>query len=93
MTLPAYKKALTMGEKALNAVLATPRNASAKKKAELEMCKLDEKVATLETELHEECTKKDLDFFAIIQKQDKIALTKRQIKQFQVILDEMFPDE
>jgi phosphate uptake regulator len=93
MKLPKYKDVLKMGETAIKKTLAAPRAASAKKKAELEMCKIDEDIATKETDLHEECCKQDVSFPSIISLQNKIALKQREKKQYQMILDQMFPDE
>lgn len=93
MKLPAYKDALKMGKEKVKEVLAPVKAKSAKKKAELEMCKLEEDIASREADLHEECCKEDVSFPKIIELQDKIALLQRKQKQYQKILDEMFPEE
>lgn len=89
--LTPYKKLLTMGKQAVDAALAGPRAFSARKKAELEMAKLDERIATLETELTEACSDKDINFDRIINKLDDIALAERRKEQFEKIVGEMFP--
>jgi len=63
----------------------------AAKKAELEQAKLDERIATLETELIAACSEKELDFNKIIDKLDDIALSERRKAQFEKIIGEMFP--
>lgn len=93
MKLPAYKDALKMGKDKIKEVLAPVKAKSAKKKAELEMCKLEEDIASNEALLHEECCKEDVSFPRIIELQDKIALIQRKQKQYQKILDEMFPED
>jgi hypothetical protein len=89
--LTPYKTLLTMASEAVDAVLAPVRAHSAKKKAELEMAKLDERIATLESELTKACSSKDLSFDTIIDKLDDIALSERRKGQFEKIVSEMFP--
>ncbi len=89
--LTPYLKLLTMGQEAIDSALAPIRALSAKKKAELETCKLDERIATLETELTELCSNKDIDYDKIIDKFDDIALAERRKGQFEKIINEMFP--
>jgi hypothetical protein len=92
MNLTPYKKLLTMGKEAIDATLAPVRANSAKKKAELEIAKLEERTATLQTELDELCSVQDINFDSIIRKIDDIALTERRQKQFVKIMSEMFPE-
>ena len=92
MTLTPYKKLLTMAKEAIDATLAPVRAHAAKKQAELEMAKLDERIATLESELTTVCSQKDVNFDSIINKLDEIALAERRKKQFGKIIGEMFPD-
>jgi len=92
MKLTPYKELLVMGKEAINAALAPVRTMSAKKKAELEIAKLDERIATLEPELNELCSVKEINFDKIIDKLDEIALAERRKKQFEKIVTEMFPD-
>ncbi len=91
MKLTPYGEALRLGEKALKAILVPVKVNRAKKQAELEMCNLDEKIATLEVAIHEQCSSEDLRFASIIEMQDDLALLVRRKEQYQVILDEMFP--
>lgn len=93
MTLTPYKKLLTMAKEAIDATLAPVRAHAAKKQAELEMAKLDERLATLESELNDICARRDVDFSLIIDKLDDIALAERRKGQFEKILREMFPAE
>ncbi len=92
MKLTPYKKLLTMAKEAIDATLAPVRAHAAKKQAELEMAKLDEKIATFESQLTTACSEKEINFDKIIDKLDEIALAERRKKQFQKIVDEMFPD-
>ncbi len=90
--LTPYKKLLTMAKEAIDATLAPVRANAAKKQAELEMAKLDEKIATIDSELTVACSQKDINFNNIIDKLDEIALAERRKKQFEKIITEMFPD-
>jgi hypothetical protein len=92
MKLTPYKELLKMGKEAIAITLAPMRAHSAKKKAELEVAKLEERVATLHSELNQLCSESDLDFDKIIKKLDDIALVERRKKQFDKIIEEMFPE-
>ena len=92
MKLPTYRDVLTMTKEVIDQALAPVRVIRARKQAELEMAKLDEEIATLTAALNEYCCAKEICFANVIATQDKIALTERKKRQYQVILDEMFPD-
>jgi hypothetical protein len=93
MKLTPYKQALTCGKKALVKLMVPVKVNKAKKQAELEMCKLEEKIATSTVALHDLCAQESVDFPGIIELQDRLALTVRKKKQYESILEEMFPDE
>lgn len=93
MKLPAYKEVLRMAKEKIDDALAPIRAMRAKKQAELEMAKLDEEIATQEAKIHEACCQKEINFSMLIERQDLLALTERKKKQYQKILDEMFPQE
>ena len=92
MKLPAYKDVLRMAKEKVDDALAPVRAMRAKKQAELEMAKLDEEIATQTAKIHEICCEKEINFSTLIDKQDQLALTERKKKQYQKILDEMFPE-
>lgn len=91
MKLPAYKDVLKMAKEKIDDSLAPVRAMRAKKQAELEMAKVDEKIATAEAKIHETCCDKEIDFSKLIDMQDQLALLERKKKQYQKILNEMFP--
>ena len=93
MKLPAYKDVLKMAKEKVNDALAPVRANRAKKQAELEMAKLDEEIATQTAKIHEICCEKEITFAVLIEKQDQLTLTERKKKQYQKILDEMFPED
>jgi hypothetical protein len=92
-TLPKYKDVLNMGDKEVNEALAAPRIASAKKRAELKVCELEESIAQTWLDLQESLCDTEVSFSTIISLQNRISLRKREKKQYQMILDQMFPDE
>ncbi len=91
MKLMSYEEMLKMGKEKIDAALAPMRANSAKKRAELEMAKLEERIATLESEVEVLASCPDVDFGKLISKMDDIALVERKHKQFGKILAEMFP--
>ena len=93
MKLISYKEALKLGKEKVGQALVPIRVKRARKKAELEMLKLEEELATKQASLQEECCKEDVDFPHIIEMQDSIALIERKIKQYNKILEEMFPED
>ena len=92
MKLTPYKQLLAMSKESIDKHLAPIRAHSAKKKAELEIAKLDEKLATLESELNDICSAHEINFDKVIEKLDDLALAERRKKQFVKIMEEMFPD-
>lgn len=93
MKLKPYAELLVMGKEALDKALAPTRAKSVRKQGELEAAKLEEKIATLETEITELSSKKEVNFTALIDKMDELALAERKQGQFKVILEQMFPIE
>jgi hypothetical protein len=93
MKLCSYKETLRMGKKAVSKMMIPAKVARAKKQAELEMCKIDEEIATKQESLQSQCSSENVDFSKIISLQDDVGLLERKKKQYQKILDEMFPDE
>ena len=93
MELISYKEALRMGKDKLDAMLVPVKVNRAKKQAELEMCKLDEAIATKAAELHKVCCSEDVNFNNIIELQDEISLLERKRSQYEKILSEMFPED
>ncbi|MCP5006223.1 MAG: hypothetical protein GY941_20130 [Planctomycetes bacterium] len=93
MSLINYEKALRMGKEKIKELLVPARVARAKKSAELELCKLEERLVTKESEVEELCCKEELDFNDILTLQDDIAILERRKSQFQSLIEEMFTSE
>jgi hypothetical protein len=91
--LKPYKDILKMAKEKIDESLAPVRANRAKKQAELEIAKMDEKMASQEAKINELCSTKEIDFEAIIKAQDEYALMERRKKQFTRIIAEMFPEE
>ena len=93
MKLKSYKEYLKMGKEKIEETMAPIRAREMRKKAELEMVRMEGKAVTLEAEIQGQCSKYPVDFDLIIKKQDELGLLKRREKQFKSILDDMFPEE
>ena len=93
MKLMSYKEALKLGKEKLKETLIPLRVNKARKQAELEMCKLDEKIATKEARIQEACCQEEVNFSSIIEMQDDLSLLERRRTQYEKILNEMFPVE
>jgi len=92
MKLPKYADILRMSKEKIDLALAPIRASKAKAQAGLEMVKLDEQIAVLESEIMESCTKHEINFSSLIDKLDRVALLERKKKQYQTILKDLFPE-
>lgn len=93
MKLKTYKEYLKMTKEKIEETLAPIRAMQARKQAELEMAKLDEKIVTLESEITTLCTQNPIPFDKIINKQDEMKLSERRRKQFKEIIDQLFCED
>lgn len=93
MKLRPFKEIIAMSKEKLNEALAPIRARKVKTQAEMKKSEIDEKIITLETETQEMCSSQEINFDALCEKLDKIALLERRKKQFDRILRELFPDE
>ena len=87
----SYREVLAMTKEKLDEALAPIRARSAKAKAELEIAKQQEKLVSLETEIHKLCAEKDLNFNSIADKIDQYELAERRLKQIEALVRELFP--
>jgi len=92
MKLRPFKELMAMTQEKVDAALAPMRARKVKAQAELEMAKLDERMAVTEAEIQEICSKKDINFDSLIKKLDEFALTERRKKQYTKIINELFPE-
>jgi len=91
--LKPYAELIKMGKEALDATLAPIRAVAQRKKAELELAKLDEECATLEQKISEICSTKDINFDKVIEAMDELDLADRKRGQLKQLLDQLFPVE
>ena len=73
MKLKSYRECLKLGKEKVGELLIPAKVNRAKKQAELEMCKLEEQIATKQQALNEECTSDEVSFSKIVEAQDEIA--------------------
>lgn len=88
-----FKEIIALSKEKLDEALAPIRARSAKAKADLEVAKLDEKLVSLETDIHKLCAEKELDFNRISDKMDEYDLSERRRKQITQLVGELFPAE
>lgn len=91
MKLKPFKEIIAMTQELKDKALAPIRAKQVQSRAELEMSKLDEKMVSIEAQIQELCTKREIDFDALLKAMDDLALTERRKKQYEKILTELFP--
>jgi len=91
MKLTPYQKLLKMTKEAKDTVLAIPRAAEMKLKAQHEISKLDVSIAEQEGKIQELTSVYPLDFDKLIKAQDELALSERRKRQLEDIVKDMFP--
>lgn len=89
--LTPYAKLLTMSKELKDKALAPIRARRERKRGELEVVKLEEKVVTLDAEVTELCSKQELDFDAILRAKDNAALAQRKLDVLTKVMGELFP--
>lgn len=92
MKLKPFKDIISMSKEKLDAALAPIRARQVQTRADLEIAKLDEKIVSLEANVQELCTVKEIDFDAVIRCMDEHALCERRKKQLAKIVGELFPE-
>jgi 7-cyano-7-deazaguanine synthase in queuosine biosynthesis len=91
MKLPAYREIIAAASDKIKEAMAVPRAYEQRKRAELEMAKLDAAMAEAEQGIAEVASKYPVCFDALIEKIDDLALLERRKAQFERIVAEMFP--
>lgn len=90
MKLTSYKKVLRYGKEKIQEALAPVREIEMKRKAEMEMAKLESDIIQIEAQVNEACCGYPIDFSRLICLMDKRDLLERRKKQFSKIIAEMF---
>lgn len=91
MKMKPFAEMLKLSKEKIDELLAPLRASRIEAQAKLEMAKIDEKLITLESDIQELCTSKDVDLQAVIRKLDDIGLLERRKNQFQKLVKELFP--
>lgn len=91
MKLTVYEKVLTFAKEKIQEAMAPVRAREMRKKAELEMAKIDGRMIEQEAKIQELASAYPIDYDAMIRAIDELALLERRQKQFQKIITEMFP--
>lgn len=93
MALLKYKDVLILCKEKVKEALAPLRAREMKKKAELEVCKIDSQIAEKEQKIQEIASEYPIDFHKMIDAIDDLDLIKRRKEQFEQIIDEMFGED
>lgn len=89
--LRPFKELIALSKEKIDEALAPLRASTAKAKATLKQAEIDEKIAVLGQKVQEMATSKDIDFDAIADKIDEIALLELRKLRFAEITDQLFP--
>lgn len=93
MSLLKYKDVLILCKDKIKEVMAPLRAREMKKKAELELCKIESQIAEQEQKIQEFASQYPIDFHKMIDAIDDLDLVKRRKEQFEQIIEEMFGDK
>lgn len=89
--LKSYKELVAMTKEKLDETLLPLRVRGAKNRADAEVLKIEEEMLKLETQINEECAKKDVDFTKACDLIDKFELAERRLKQIKELVTALFP--
>lgn len=93
MSLMKYKDVLVQAKEKIKEAMAPLRAREMKKKAELEVCKLESLIAEKEQKVQELSSEYPIKFDELIDAIDELDLTKRRKEQFEEIIEELFCNE
>jgi predicted nucleic acid-binding protein len=90
--LRPFKELIALSKEKIDEALAPLRASTAKAKATLKMAEIDEKIAVLGQKIQEQATSKEIDFDAMADKIDEIALLELRKERFAEITKQLFPE-
>ncbi len=93
MAMLKYKELLSMAKDKVTELMAPMRSNEMRKRAELEICKLESTIAEKEQKIQELASKYPIDFDKMLDAIDEVDLIKRRQQQFETIIAEMFSDD
>lgn len=91
--LKPFRELIAMSKEKLNEAMAPLRARAVKSQADLEMTKLEGDIIALQAAIQEMCVDKEIDFAALFDKLDDIALLERRLKQYEDVLAQLFPED
>jgi len=92
MALIKYRELLVLAKEKINEAMAPLRSKEMRKKAELEICKIESMIAEKEQKIQEYASKYPIPFDELIEALDDLDLVKRRKEQFETIINEMFAE-
>lgn len=92
MQLKPFKELLALSKEKLDEALAPIRARQVKAKADSLVATYEEQLITIEREITEMCTQKEVDFEKLADKLDNFALKERRKNQFTDIYKQLFPE-
>ena len=93
MDLMKYKDVLVLAKDKIKELMAPLRAYEMKKKAELEVAKLEGVIAEREQAIQQVASEYPINFDGLIDSLDDLELTKRRLTQFNSIIKDMFEDK
>lgn len=90
--LRPFKELIALSKEKIDEALAPLRASTARAKATLKMAEIDERIAVLGQKIQEQATSKDIDFDAMADKIDEIALLELRKQRFAEITTQLFPE-
>ena len=90
--LRPFKELIALSKEKIDEALAPLRDSTARAKATLKMAEIDERIAVLGQKIQEQATSKDIDFDAMADKIDEIALLELRKQRFAEITTQLFPE-
>lgn len=93
MSLLKYKDVLVLAKEKVKEAMAPLRAREMRKKAELEVCKLESSIAEKEQKVQQYASEYPVNFDKLIDALDELELTKRRKEQFDQIITEMFGED
>lgn len=93
MTLRPFKELIGLSKEKLDEAMAPIRARTVQAKAQLEQAKLDGEILAKESAIQELCIRKDIDFPALLDALDALALLERRRAQYVNVLAQLFPPD
>jgi uncharacterized small protein (DUF1192 family) len=92
MQLTPYKELINLSPEDRDKKNAATKINKQKKKGELKIAELDERISALEDKVTSLCSVNELDYDKIVDAQDELALAQRRKEQFQTVVNQLFPE-